>query len=138
MPLRSAVLFTLLAAVACRHGEPADYLLRHGVVYPFAIDSAPAQAVAIRDGRVVYVGTDRRAGDFIGRKTVVFDLKGRMVLPAFRDTHLHPRGGIQLGECPLDDLTTEQAVLDSVSRYAAARVLAKASCSTLRFGGRAL
>lgn len=120
MPLRFALLFTLLAAVGCRHGEPADYVLRHGVVYPFAIDSAPAQAVAIRDGQVVFVGTDRGAASFIGRKTAVFDLKGRMVLPAFRDTHLHPRGGIQLGECPLDDLTTEQAVLDSVSRYAAA------------------
>jgi predicted amidohydrolase YtcJ len=120
MPLRFSILLALVAIAACRQGEPADYVLRHGVVYPFAIDSAPAEAVAIRDGQVVYVGTDDGVGGYIGRKTVVFDLAGRMVLPAFRDTHLHPRGGIQLGECPLDDLTTEQAVLDSVRRYAEA------------------
>lgn len=119
MPLRSAGLLALLGIVGCRHGEPADYVLRHGVVYPFATDSAPAQAIAVRDGQVVYVGTDRGAGGFIGRTTVVLNLEGRMVLPAFRDTHLHPRGGVQLGECTLDNLTTRQAVLDSVERYAA-------------------
>ncbi len=116
---RSRIALILLSILGCRHGDPADLVLRHGVVYPVAEDSAPAQALAVRDGRVVYVGDDEGAGSYIGRRTTVLDLKGRMVLPAFRDAHVHPRGGIQLGECTLDNLRTAQAVLDSVRRFAA-------------------
>jgi len=119
MVSRSQVTFALLLLVSCRHGEPADVVLRNGVIYPLAEDSAAAQALAVRDGRVVYVGDDRGAGSYVGRRTVVIDLGGRMVLPAFRDAHLHPRGGLQLGECTLDNLRTAQAVLDSVRHFAA-------------------
>ncbi len=94
-------------------------VLRHGAIYAVAEDTLPAQALAVRDGRVVYVGDDRGVASYIGRRTAVLDLAGRMVLPAFRDTHLHPRGGIQLGECTLDNLRTAEAVLDSVRRFAA-------------------
>ena len=121
MPFRRTLAIALLAALACRAGEPADLVLRRGVIYPFARDSATAEALAVRDGRVVYVGTDRGAGSYVGRRTQVIDLQGRMVLPAFRDTHVHPRGGMQLAECPLDELRTQQAVLDSVRRCVAAR-----------------
>lgn len=115
---RSLALFLAVVLLACRQNEPADLVLRHAVVYATAIDSAPAEAVAIRDGRIVFVGSDSGADWFIGRRTQVLDLEGRMVLPAFRDTHMHPRGGIQLAECTLDDLRTRQEVLDSVRRYA--------------------
>ncbi|HLB55619.1 MAG TPA: amidohydrolase [Gemmatimonadales bacterium] len=116
---RTVPLLGLLVLPACRHGEPADLVLRHGAVYSVATDSAPAQALAVRDGRIVFVGSDREAGWFIGRGTTVLDLEGRMVLPAFRDTHVHVRGGIQLGECTLDALRSRPEVLDSVQRYAA-------------------
>jgi predicted amidohydrolase YtcJ len=119
MPSRFRLAGLCLFALGCRHGEPADLVLRHGVVYPLARDSGAARAIAVRDGRVVYVGDDRGARGFIGHRTTVIDLKGRMVLPAFRDTHVHPRGGIQLAECALDGLSSRQAVLDSVKRYAA-------------------
>ena len=110
-----------LAALACRQGEPADLVLQGGVVYPKARDSSPAEAIAVRDGRIVFVGGDREAEGYIGRETRVIALGGRMVLPAFRDSHIHPRGGIQLGECPLDGLDRAAAVLDSVARCGAAR-----------------
>jgi predicted amidohydrolase YtcJ len=119
MPSRSRLAGLCLLALGCRHGEPADLVLRHGVVYPLARDSGAAQAIAVRDGRVVYLGDDRGARSFVGPRTTVIELEGRMVLPAFRDTHVHPRGGIQLGECPLDGLSSRQAVLDSVRRCAA-------------------
>ncbi|MGQ0702562.1 MAG: amidohydrolase [Gemmatimonadales bacterium] len=119
--MQRPLLLALLAAVsACRQGDPADLILRGGKVYPFARDTAVAQAVAIRDGRILFVGSDPEAMDYAGRRTRVLDLEGRMVLPGFRDTHVHPRGGIQLGECTLDQLSTRQAILDSVARYAAA------------------
>jgi predicted amidohydrolase YtcJ len=110
----------LIVGTSCTRHEPADIVLRHGVVYPFAVDSARAEAVALKNGRIVYVGDDRGAGRWVGSQTAVIELEGRMVLPGFHDTHMHPRGGIGLAECTLDELRTSQAIVDSVRRYAEA------------------
>ena len=107
-----------LGLAGCSNPEPADLVLLHGAVYPFAIDSARAQAVAVRHGVVVYVGDDRGARRLVGRGTILQQLNGKMVLPAFHDSHMHPRGGIGLTECTLDDLATREAVVDSVRRCA--------------------
>jgi predicted amidohydrolase YtcJ len=77
--------------------------------------------VAVRKGRIVYVGTGRLPEGLIGTRTEVVDLAGRMVLPGFQDAHVHPvSGGVELGECLLYDVTTAQAAADSVRSYAAA------------------
>lgn len=117
--LRFSVL--LLATAACARSEPADLVLRQGVIYPFGIDSAAAEAVAIRDGHIIYVGSDGEAKAYIGSRTRVIDLGGRMVLPGFHDTHVHPRGGIGLREVVLDEAESREAVLELVRRYAEAR-----------------
>jgi predicted amidohydrolase YtcJ len=116
---RLLALVSGLGIAACSSPEPADLVLLHGAVYPFAIDSARAEAVAIRHGVVVYVGDDRGARRLVGHGTTLQRLNGKMVLPAFHDTHMHPRGGIGLAECTLDDLGTREAVVDSVRRCAA-------------------
>lgn len=113
------ILLLGLGFAACRHAEPADLVLRHGAIYPLATDSGRVESLAIRDGRIVYAGDDRGAQRLIGSRTVVLELRGRMVLPAFRDTHLHPSEGVGLGECRFDQLKTREAVLDSLGRCAA-------------------
>jgi predicted amidohydrolase YtcJ len=114
--LRAAAAAAFLAA--CRHGDPADLVLRHGAIYPFAADSVRVETLAVRDGRIVYAGEDRGASRLIGGQTVVLELAGRMVLPGFRDTHVHPSAGVGLGECRFDELKTRQAVLDSLRHCA--------------------
>ncbi len=117
---RAARAGVLLAALAgCRAAAPADLVLRGGVIYPFAVDSAPAEALAVRDGMVVYVGGDGGATALIGRATRVIDLGGRVVLPGLHDTHVHPRGGIAMTEIVLNDLQDRQAILDTVRSWAA-------------------
>jgi len=117
---RFPILLVGIGAAACRHAEPADLVLRHGAIYPLATDSGRVESLAIRDGRVVYTGEDAGARRFIGSRTAVLELRGQMVLPAFRDTHMHPSEGVGLGECRFDDLKTKEAVLDSLGRCAAA------------------
>ena len=74
-----------------------------------------ASAVAVRGGRIVYVGSDSLPLGLIGQHTEVVDLRGRMVLPGFHDGHVHPiSSGVDLGECTLDDLTTARALADSI------------------------
>jgi predicted amidohydrolase YtcJ len=91
-----------------RHATPAaDLVLRHGAVYTMDAQRSWAEAVAVRGGRIVYVGSDGGIQAFIGPGTEVVDLAGRMVLPGFHDSHAHPiSGGESLAECDLSDSTT--------------------------------
>ncbi|MHB1328019.1 MAG: amidohydrolase [Gemmatimonadales bacterium] len=107
-----------LIGAACRPARPADLVLRSVAVYTMAAPDT-AEAVAIRAGRIVYVGDNAGADKLIGDSTEVLDLAGRMVLPSFRDTHVHPQSGVELGECQLGTLPTAAAILDSVQRCVA-------------------
>ncbi len=118
--MRASLPLLLFGLLGCGTPEPADQVLQHGVVYPFATDSVTAEAVALRRGLIVYVGSDAGAKRFIGAATEVQDLGGRAVLPGLHDTHLHPESGVGLTECTLDDLVSASAILDSVRRYAVA------------------
>jgi predicted amidohydrolase YtcJ len=69
--------------------EPADLILRHGTVLTVDAKDSVAEAVAIRGGKVVAVGTDASVGPWIGAKTKVIDLAGRTVTPGLIDTHAH-------------------------------------------------
>ncbi|MBM4382596.1 MAG: amidohydrolase family protein [Deltaproteobacteria bacterium] len=81
---------------------PADLVLRGGVVYS-AIANAPlAQALAVRAGRIVFVGSNDDALAHVGEATRVVSLQGRFVMPGLVDGHVHPlRGGQMLTACSL-------------------------------------
>ena len=53
-----------------------------------------AQAMAIRDGKVMAVGTNAQILAMAGPRTDKIDVKGRMVMPSIIDTHDHAHGGI--------------------------------------------
>lgn len=109
------------ASSAAAAGGPADLVLKSGSVY--TVDGARtwAQALAIRAGRLVYVGTDRGAASYVAASTRVVDLKGKMVLPAFQDAHIHPIiAGIQANSCTLVGLNTPEQYVAAIKTYAAA------------------
>lgn len=71
----------------------ADHVFINAAAYTL-VDEVPwAQAVAVDGDRIVFVGDNDAAGDFIGSDTTVHDLDGAMLLPGFIDTHMHPITG---------------------------------------------
>ena len=60
-------------------------------------DSAPkAEAVAVKDGRIIAVGSMGDVNAQKGDQTQIFDLGGRAMLPGFVDSHGHVvMGGLQ-------------------------------------------
>jgi predicted amidohydrolase YtcJ len=73
----------------------ADLILTQGRFTTLNPGQPTAEAVAIRDGRFLAVGTEREVAAFAGPGTQVIDLKGRRVLPGLIDNHLHIiRGGL--------------------------------------------
>jgi predicted amidohydrolase YtcJ len=79
-------------------------------------DGRTGHALAVEAGRIVALDDDALA---LAGSTV--DLGGGLLLPAFRDGHVHPLwGGVDLGRLPLDQHDHIDAVLRAVADYAAA------------------
>jgi predicted amidohydrolase YtcJ len=68
---------------------PAEWILMNGKVV--TVDSAFSikEAVAIKNGRFVAVGTDSEMRRWIGPRTAVVHLGGRTVIPGLIDSHMH-------------------------------------------------
>jgi predicted amidohydrolase YtcJ len=88
---------------AAASADVADTVYRHGYVYTVDAHDSVQSALAIRSGRIVYVGNDGGAAAFTGPKTTVIDLQGRMLMPGLVDGHSHPlQGGGTLLKCTLN------------------------------------
>ena len=94
---------SLTSAAPATVGAPADTVLYHGFIYTVDSRNTVEQAIAIRGGRIVYVGTNGGVRPYIGKRTDVIDLHGRMVMPGLIDAHVHASaGGLRLLECDLN------------------------------------
>ncbi|ESQ89842.1 amidohydrolase [Asticcacaulis sp. AC460] len=111
-----------LAFPAAAAQKPAETVFIGGKVLTLDVKGTVAQAVAVRDGRIVFVGDDAGAKALTGRKTTVVDLHGRTLMPGLVDGHMHPQsGGLRTLGCNLnyERLTREdflgriQACLDA-------------------------
>ncbi len=64
-------------------------VVRNGRVYTVDGSLPWAEAVAIRDDRIIFVGSEEAVEEFIGPGTETIDVQGRMVLPGLIDAHVH-------------------------------------------------
>ena len=100
------------------NGAP-DLVLTRGRVYTMDAARSWAEAVAVRAGRIIAVGSSAEIEALRRPETHVVDLRGRMLLPGFQDAHLHPTsGGLMQIRCDLHGTTTRQQSLERIARYA--------------------
>jgi predicted amidohydrolase YtcJ len=97
--------------------KPADLLVTNARIYT-ADDTRPVvEAIAIRDGRVLFAGSKRGATVLAGPATRVLDMGGRTVIPGMTDAHAHLLGlGTALRTV---DLTGTTSYAEVVARVAA-------------------
>lgn len=86
------VLLSFLASCSQAPAEFADTLLINGNIYTVDTLQPQAEAVALRDGRIMEVGTNQDLMPFKGDSTQVIDLKGRFMMPGFIEGHGHFSG----------------------------------------------
>ena len=96
-------------------GSP-DLILAHGTILTVDPGDSVAQAIAIRDGKVVKVGTDAAILALAAPHTRIVDLHGRTVTPGLIDTHAHvAEGGLaQVIGVSLGDATSVADILQRV------------------------
>jgi len=76
---------------ACDSNDPAtaDHVFINGGIYTVDAQRSWAEAAAVVDGEIVYVGGNDGARELIGSDTRVIDLEGKLLLPGFHDAHVH-------------------------------------------------
>lgn len=95
MQRRTFFALFLIAAASAAAAQPlppalqADTVLYNGKILTVDKDFHIVQAVAIRDGKFVAVGTNGEVRALAGPRTASIDLQGRTVLPGLIDTHAH-------------------------------------------------
>ncbi|HZW59991.1 MAG TPA: amidohydrolase [Woeseiaceae bacterium] len=117
-------LTALVAAVlvaGCARDPGVDTVFLNGGVYTLDTDAPWAEAVAVDDGRIVYVGSGSGARALAGTATEIVDLAGGMLLPGFIDTHMHPiMGGAYAQALSLDTFGTVDGWIAAIDGYAEA------------------
>lgn len=98
MPVRKIVALVPAAwlALSCagpRAGIEADLVLLNGTIITVDADDNVAQAVAVRNGRILAVGSDSEIRSFVGPDTRTVDLAGLTATPGLLDAHAHFSGG---------------------------------------------
>ncbi len=81
----------LIFACGCRNApqESADLVLRGGHIITMDSANPSTQAIAVRAGRIVAVGTDDEIQKRTGESTRVIELGGKTVVPGMIDAHTH-------------------------------------------------
>ena len=113
--------FLTLSLEAQSHQSTADSILLHGRIYTLDIKHPWAEALAIRDGKILAVGSDREIRRLRGASTQVIDAKGHLVFPGFTDCHTHfMEGSLLLQQIFLNGVKTIPEIQSRVKAYAAA------------------
>ncbi len=108
------------AVTAVLAADPASFVLTNGKFYTVNESQPWAEAVAVDGDSIVYVGDNAGAAAFVGEGTEEIDLKGRLALPGFIESHIHVAAGASTTSGVI--LSTEDSVeevLQKVKDYAA-------------------
>ena len=103
-----------------RNTATADTVYMNGRIYTVDPNQPWVQAVAIRKGHFLAVGTDEQIQATIGKQTQVVDLAGRMAMPGLHDAHCHiyHAGLHSFLEYPFQDPASPETIVNELKQRA--------------------
>ncbi len=113
----------LVAGVASAAEAPpaAELIVHRARIWTVNPAQPEAEALAVLDGRIVAVGSERAVLAWRGARTRVVDARGRRLVPGFNDAHVHfLDGGSSLDAVQLNDATSVGEFVRRIHDYAAA------------------
>jgi predicted amidohydrolase YtcJ len=97
-----------------------DLVVINAKVLTMDADSSVAEAIAIRDGKILAVGSSASIKALIGTQTRVFDVAGKTVVPGLIDTHAHFKAaGMTDYVVNMSRAKTVAEALDAIKAFAA-------------------
>jgi len=112
--------FLITSCMSCgdrKQQESADLILSGAKIFTSNEQQPWAEAVAIKNGRFIYVGDSTGASKYLSDNTQSVDLKGRLVIPGLVDAHAHP-GYVDVEHFGEILETSEKEMLAAVKKYA--------------------
>jgi predicted amidohydrolase YtcJ len=103
------LLLLLQSPLAAQSAAPAraDIVLRNGKIFVADARNTIVSAAAVRDGKIIAIGSDADVTQLAGPGTRVIDLHGQLVTPGMNDAHLHfANGGVSMLEVDLLNTTS--------------------------------
>lgn len=100
--------------------EQADLVLYNTTIYTSNADQWTAEAVASKDGQIVFVGSNTEAEEYMCGSVQALDLEGRTVYAGFTDSHQHLEGvGRRTKTLSLFGIGTLQETVQTIEDWAA-------------------
>jgi predicted amidohydrolase YtcJ len=94
--MRAIALTLIIAALSLAHGqagaEVADVVFKNGNVYTVNERNPHAEAIAVKAGKIIFVGSNSDVKAYEGKATRIVDLRGSTVVPGMTDSHYHLTG----------------------------------------------
>lgn len=111
---------TAMAATAqAAKDSKADLILLNGNIHVFDNKLSIVQALAVKDGKIVQTGKNASVKELAGASTKVVDLQGKLVLPAFSDSHAHASAMAEaLYTVNLNGLGSSEKYVQAVKEFA--------------------
>lgn len=100
----------------------ADLVLKNGVIYKADSARTIAEALAVADGKIIYVGDNNGVNEYITETTEIVDLQGKLVLPSFFEGHTHyTKATATVVGINLAGMNTEAEYVEACRNFIAAR-----------------
>jgi hypothetical protein len=116
-------LYFIIAIINCqrekRNQEQASLILMNGNVITVHPEKPKAEAIAIKDDRLIAVGSNKDMEKHKGDQTEILDLQLKTVVPGLIDSHMHfPLLGKRVKELYLDETKCVEETIDIVAKEA--------------------
>ncbi|MEE8127320.1 MAG: amidohydrolase [Nitrospinaceae bacterium] len=114
------ILQFLIYACSKKDSAEADILILHnGTIWTVNEESPNAEAVAIKDGRFVAVGSDEEVLNLKNANTHTVDLQGHFVVPGFNDNHVHFASAARFLEFNIMKVSSQEEFVERVREVVA-------------------
>jgi predicted amidohydrolase YtcJ len=119
--IKLAIVSFALLSFSATPQETADLVLAKTQIWTAETATPWAEALAVKNGKILFVGSSENAKAYRGPQTQWIELPERLVVPGFNDSHVHLLGGaLSLERVDLIEDQTLQAIQDRIRKFAAA------------------
>ena len=122
--MTTLIIALLWTSALFAQAAPAQLLLVHGHILTMDSGNSVVEALAIRDGIIVKVGSDAEVRALAGKGTRIVDLQGRTATPGLIDTHAHIADG-GVAELYAVRLSDASSIAEIIARVKAKLALSK-------------
>ena len=87
-----SIFCSIVLVAACNSPDPADLVFMNGRIYTVDQENKMVEALAVRDGKILAVGSSSEMSAYVGEETKTVDLTNKYAFPGFVEGHAHIMG----------------------------------------------